>query len=159
MLRITMCAAVAAVALSACSSMGTSQSASAHAAPTTQSASSSSATSRQTPAPEPSTTAQATPPAEATASPPGSTTSTPTSFTDAQLRSFAAAAKEIQPINAQLTSGTPEQRAAATAQVRQILARNNLDGATYNAIAAQAHADPALAQRIAALSTPSNSPG
>jgi hypothetical protein len=75
------------------------------------------------------------------------------------LRSFATAAHDIQPLNAQLTTGTPEQRTAATEQVRQILARNSLDGATYNAIASQAHADPALAQRIAALSTPSSTPG
>ncbi len=94
-----------------------------------------------TPAPEP-------------AAPP--TASAPTTYTDAQLRSFAAAAHDIQPLNAQLTSGTPEQRAAATAQVRSILQRNNLDGATYNAIAAQAQSDPAFAARIAALAPPAH---
>lgn len=79
-------------------------------------------------------------------------------FTDAQLRSFAAAAREIQPLNARMTSGTPEQRTAATTQVRSILQRNNLDGATYNAIAARAQSDPTFAARIASLSS-SSSPG
>jgi len=113
-----------------------------------------------TPAPEaaPPTTA---PTAEATPAPQATTPATPATpatFTDAQLRSFAAAAREIQPLNAQMTSGTPEQRTAATTQVRGILQRNNLDGATYNAIAAKAQAEPAFAQRIASLSS-SSSPG
>jgi len=113
-----------------------------------------------TPAPEaaPPTTAST---AEATPAPQPTTPATPATpatFTDAQLRSFAAAAREIQPINAQLTSGTPEQRTAATTQVRSILQRNNLDGATYNAIAAKAQAEPAFAARIASLSS-SSSPG
>ncbi|MEQ1493408.1 MAG: DUF4168 domain-containing protein [Terricaulis sp.] len=46
---------------------------------------------------------------------------------------------------------TPEQQATATAQIREILTRNNLDGVTYNAIAAQAQRDPTFAQRIASL--------
>jgi len=113
-----------------------------------------------TPAPEaaPPTTA---PTAEATPAPQPATPATPAApatYTDAQLRSFATASRDIQPLQGQLTSGTPEQQAVATTQVRAILQRNNLDGATYNAIATQAHADPAFAARIAALSS-SSSPG
>jgi hypothetical protein len=67
------------------------------------------------------------------------------------LRAFAAASVEIDPISRTLASQTPEQRTAATEQIRQILQRNNLDSATYNAIASRAQADPALASRIASL--------
>jgi hypothetical protein len=74
------------------------------------------------------------------------------SFTDEQLRSFAAASKEINPIGSTLSTATPEQRAAATDQIRSILQQNNLDAATYNAIATQARSDPALAARIRDLS-------
>ena len=83
----------------------------------------------------------------------------PTTFSDEQLRSFARAALEIQPINARLATATPEQRTAAAEQIRAILTRNNLDGATYNAIAQQAQADPALAARITALNNGTSSPG
>jgi hypothetical protein len=72
-------------------------------------------------------------------------------YTDAQLRSFAAAAIAIEPIARQLTTATPEQRTAATTQIRTILASNNLDGATYNAIASRAQADPTFAARIETL--------
>lgn len=74
-----------------------------------------------------------------------------TSFSDAQLRSFAAATQEINPIAGTLSTATPEQRAAATEQIRGILARNELDVETYNAIAAQARSDPALVERIRSL--------
>jgi len=98
------------------------------------------------------------PPADTSTPPPQASTpatpAAPATYTDAQLRSFAAAARQIQPLNAQLTSGTPEQRTAATAQVRTILQQNNLDGATYNAIAAQAQSDPAFAARVSALAAP-----
>lgn len=83
----------------------------------------------------------------------------PTTFTDAQLRSFSAAATAIQPLNAQLQTATPEQRTTIIAQIRAALTQNNLDGATYNAIAAQAQADPALAARITALSSGATAPG
>lgn len=103
-----------------------------------------------TPAP-----AQTTTPAPAQQAQTTTTTTTtpaaPTTFTDAQLTSFAAAAIEIDPISRSVATQTPEQRAASTEQIRQILARNNLDSATYNAIAARAQSDPTLAARIASL--------
>jgi hypothetical protein len=74
-----------------------------------------------------------------------------TTFTDAQLRSFAAATQEINPIAGTLSTATPEQRATATEQIRGILARNEMDVDTYNAIAAQARSDPALVERIRSL--------
>lgn len=77
----------------------------------------------------------------------------PSSFTDAQLQSFAAASVEIDPISRSLQGATPEAQATAATQIRAILASNNLDSDTYNAIAAAAQADPALAQRIASLQT------
>ena len=78
----------------------------------------------------------------------------PDTFSDANLRAFAAASTEIEPINRTLTSATPEQRTAAAGQIRAILARHNLDGATYNAIASRAQSDPAFAERIRALRSP-----
>lgn len=101
----------------------------------------------ESPAPAATPTPQTTAPQPTTPAAPAA----PATYTDAQLRSFAVAARQIQPLNAQLTSGTPEQRTAATTQVRAILQQNNLDGATYNAIAAKAQADPAFAARISAL--------
>ncbi len=74
-----------------------------------------------------------------------------TTYTDAQLRSFAAASQEINPIAGTLSTATPEQRATATEQIRGILTRNNLDPATYNAIASQAQSDPSFAARIRSL--------
>jgi len=87
------------------------------------------------------------------------TPATPTTFTDAQLTSFAAAAMEIDPISRSVATQTPEQRAASADQIRQILARNNLDSATYNAIAARAQADPTFAARIASLNRTTQGPG
>lgn len=81
----------------------------------------------------------------------------PGTFSDANLRAFAAAAVEIEPINRTLAAATPEQRAQAAEQLRAILERHNLDGATYNAIAARAQEDPAFAARISALHTQSQS--
>ena len=130
MFKTSLLAAVAALALAACAGhTGTETSTAASAA-----------------APAPAST----PAPEATAPAP-STPAAPATYTDAQLRSFAAAARQIQPLNAQLTSGTPAQRTAAATQVRTILQQNNLDSATYNAIAAQAQSDPAFAARISAL--------
>jgi hypothetical protein len=76
-------------------------------------------------------------------------------FSDAQLQAFAQASLEIDPINRTLANADAAQRAQATEQIRQILERHNLDGATYNAIATRAQTDQALAARIAALRAPS----
>lgn len=84
------------------------------------------------------------------ASPPAATQST---YTDAQLQAFAAASLEIDPISRALPTANDEQRAAATAQIREILQRHGMDAETYNAIAAQAQTDAALAQRVASLQT------
>ncbi|MBX3430907.1 MAG: DUF4168 domain-containing protein [Hyphomonadaceae bacterium] len=73
---------------------------------------------------------------------------TPDTFADANLRAFAQASVEIDPITRDLGTATPEQQAQATTQIREILERNNLDSTTYNAIAARAQAEPAFAQRI-----------
>jgi hypothetical protein len=134
MLRYSLCAAVAAMALAACANMG-------------GGASTNSASPSTSAAPE------APPPAAAQPAPPAATGA----YTDAQLRAFAAASHDIQPLSAQLSSSDASTKSAAVAQVRAILTRNNLDSATYNAIAAQAQADPALAARIAALSAPHGS--
>jgi hypothetical protein len=72
----------------------------------------------------------------------------PDTFGDANLRAFAAASIEIDPITRDLASATPEQQVQATDQIRQILERNNLDSTTYNAIAARAQAEPAFATHI-----------
>ena len=64
---------------------------------------------------------------------------------------FAAASLEIDPISRDLAAASAEERAQGAEQIRQILARHNLDGATYNAIATRAQTDQALQQRIASL--------
>lgn len=81
-----------------------------------------------------------------------------TSFSDAQLRSFAAASAEIDPLNRQLATATAEQRTTIADQIRAVLARNNLDLQTYNGIVTRAQTDTALASRIASLApaTPPN---
>ena len=78
----------------------------------------------------------------------------PDTFSDANLRAFAAASTEIEPINRTLAAASSEQRTAAAGQIRAILERHNLDGATYNAIASRAQSDPAFAERIRALHSP-----
>lgn len=83
----------------------------------------------------------------------------PDTFSDETLRAFAAASVEIDPISRSLAGQTPEQQAQATEQIRQILQRNNLDSATYNAIASRAQADPTLAARIATLHRANTQPG
>ena len=75
-------------------------------------------------------------------------------YSDAQLRAFAAASTEIDPISRALPDASTEQRSAAAGQIRSILQRHNIDSATYNAIAAQAQTDAALAARINALRAP-----
>lgn len=83
----------------------------------------------------------------------------PGAYTDAQLQAFAAASAEIDPINQSLANASDEQRAQATERIRAILQQNNLDVETYNAIAARAQADPALAAQIAALRSPDSGGG
>lgn len=131
----------AALTLAACAGRSDDMSASASSSLTAPSAASSA------PATD-TTTAQA----EAT------TPAQPASYTDDQLRHFAAAVAEVQPITQGLANATPEQRTAAADQIRAILTRHNLDGATYNAIATQAQNDPAFAARITALIQTSTSP-
>lgn len=75
-------------------------------------------------------------------------------FSDAQLSAFARASIEIDPINRTLANASEAERAQATVQIRTVLERNNLDGATYNAIATRAQTDQALSARIAALRAP-----
>lgn len=75
-------------------------------------------------------------------------------FTDAQVQSFAAASLEIDPINRTLATAPEAQRAQAAQRIRDILQRNNLDGATYNAIATRAQTDTALQARITAARAP-----
>lgn len=111
------------------------------------------------PAPAASASAAPAPAAQPSAAPtPAPATPAPTSFTDAQLRSFAAAAVEINPIAAQLQTATPEQRTALVTQIRAALERNNIDEATYNAVASQAQADPTLATRIRTLHEQATAP-
>jgi len=78
---------------------------------------------------------------------------TPATYTDDQLRAFAAAAVEIEALNQRMANATPQQREEANAEIEQILARNSIDGVTYNAIAARAQVDQTLAQRIQTLYT------
>lgn len=78
-------------------------------------------------------------------------TAQPDTFSDQTLNAFAAASIEIDPITQTLATATPEQQAQATEQIRQILARNSIDSATYNAIASRAQADAAFAERIQVL--------
>jgi len=138
MLKTSFLAAAAALVLAGCAgNTGTDASSTPAAAPAA------------TPAPQAAPAPQQAPQAAAPLTP-----AAPATYTDAQLRAFAAASHDIQPLQGQLNSGTPEQRTAATTQVRAILQRNNLDGATYNAIAAQAQSDPAFAARISALAAP-----
>lgn len=72
------------------------------------------------------------------------------SFSDAQIAAFARASLEIDPLNRALAAASEAERPQLAAQIRAVLDRYQLEGATYNAIAAQAQRDPALAQRIAA---------
>lgn len=108
-------------------------------------------TAQGTPSQQSESAGQAPPPsAQAQAATPAAP-STATSFTDAQLQSFVTASRQIEPLNRQVATATPEQRSALATQIRGILTQNNLDGATYNAIATRAQTDQALASRIAAL--------
>lgn len=92
--------------------------------------------------------------APSTSAAPSAGAAASTSFTDAQVSNFAAASTEIQPLTANLTTATPDQRTQATTQIRAALARHNIDSATYNAIASAAQSDTALAARINAARAP-----
>ena len=72
-------------------------------------------------------------------------------FTDAQLQAFVAASAQIDPLNRQIATATPEQRTQIGAQIRAALSQHNLDLDMYNGIAARAQTDQALGQRIAQL--------
>ncbi len=71
--------------------------------------------------------------------------------TDAQLRAFAEASLEIDPISRAAAAAPADQRPQYAQQIRDVLARHGLDGETYNGIAARAQSDQALAQRIAEI--------
>lgn len=71
--------------------------------------------------------------------------------TEADLRAFVAASREIDPISRAAASGTEAQRQQAATQINEILARNNIDAATYNGIAARAQNEPELAARITTM--------
>jgi hypothetical protein len=66
---------------------------------------------------------------------------------------------EIDPISRGLANATPAEQTQAANQIREILERNNLDGATYNAIVAQAQTDAELSARIAALQVAAQTSG
>lgn len=69
--------------------------------------------------------------------------------TDQELRAFAAASLEIEPLDLSgATVGTDE---GAATQMLAILARHGISQDTYDGIAEQAENDPALAEQIAAL--------
>jgi hypothetical protein len=74
-----------------------------------------------------------------------------TNFSDAQLQAFVAASAQIDPLNRQLATATPEQRTQIGTQIRAALSQHSLDIDTYNGIAARAQTDQALGQRIAQL--------
>ncbi len=78
---------------------------------------------------------------------------------DATLQRFVAAADEIDPISRSLTAdATDAQREQASAQIRAVLDRRQISASLYNAIAARAQQDQALAARIAQLRTPQQAP-
>jgi hypothetical protein len=105
--------------------------------------------------------AEAAPPA---ASPPSMAPGPQMAYSDEQLRNFIRANSEVSAIASRhtsvLQSGSPEQKAAARAQIQSealpVLQRHNLDAQTYNAIANAARTDPSVQARLAQLrsSTP-----
>jgi hypothetical protein len=80
-------------------------------------------------------------------------------YSDEQLRNFIRANSEVSAIAGRhasvLQSGSPEQKAAARAQIQSealpILQRHNLDAQTYNAIANAARTDPSVQERLVQL--------
>jgi hypothetical protein len=87
----------------------------------------------------------ATPPAQTTQTPPAATSS---AYTDAQVRSFATARTQIDPIRNTLPTLSTSDRAQANARISGILRTNNLTMDQYNSIASAARADTALNARI-----------
>jgi hypothetical protein len=77
--------------------------------------------------------------------------------TDAELRNFAAARVEIEPLNARPQTTDAERQATLT-QMRASLERHSLTGLRYNEIVAAVQADPALQRRLAALSPQRSAP-
>jgi len=165
MSRLSWLAAAAALSLTAACVHDDSTSASSSAATRTASTTERTTTTTTTPStastPSTSTTttqSTTTQSAQATTPPAATTPATPGVYTDAQLRSFVTASAEIDPLNRQLATATGEQRTAIVGQIRASLERNAIDSATYNAIAAQAQTDTALATRIASLRSPTTTP-
>lgn len=78
----------------------------------------------------------------------------PSAFSQSQLQAFVRAAEAIEPINQRIATATPEERAAAAAQIRSILEQNGLDAASYNAIATRAQSDATLRARIEEMRRP-----
>jgi hypothetical protein len=74
-------------------------------------------------------------------------------LTDDQLRRFVAASLEIAPITADLATASEVEREQASAQIGALLLAHDIDSNFYNAIAARAQSDEALAARISALQT------
>lgn len=111
---------------------------------------------------------RAAPEAQAEPAPPAAPEAAPTpqaSYSDQQLRNFIRANMEVSAIasrHASSLQGTPDQQAAARAQIQNealpVLQRHNLDAQTYNAIASAARTDPSVQARIAQLRAAS-SPG
>lgn len=99
-------------------------------------------------------------PPTATQAPPQAQTTTPAPVTDAELRNFAAARVEIEPLNARPQTTDAERQAVLTA-MRASLERHSLTGLRYNEIVAAVQADPALQRRLAALTPqrPATPPG
>ena len=91
---------------------------------------------------DPATTmpAQEAPAQDAPTSPAMGEQSADTEFTDTQVKSFAAAVVEIQPLSGD--------EAAKQQQAAQIVANSGLDAETFNAIGTAMQTDPALAQRV-----------
>ncbi|WP_325060611.1 hypothetical protein [Vitreimonas sp.] len=72
-------------------------------------------------------------------------------YTDAQLQAFIAARREIEPITQGFAALSPEQRTEATARIRAIMERHQVNATTYDAIQRQIGTDQALAQRVTTL--------
>jgi hypothetical protein len=70
--------------------------------------------------------------------------------TDVELRNFAAARAEIEPLNARPATTDADRQANITA-MRTSLQNHSLTGVRYNEIVAAVQADPALQRRLAAL--------
>lgn len=72
-------------------------------------------------------------------------------YDDAQLTAFIEARREIDPISRNFSSLSAEQQTQATAQIRSIMNRRQMNPVTYDAIQRQIGTDQALAQRVTTL--------